>query len=428
MAQEEAANIIDLNASRERADQGVAADDGVLAGELLAKARRAAGFSLANVSAETKIKIDHLTALEASDFETLPITAYAVGFVKVYASFLGLDAQDLGARFKSEREEATVPVEELAHASVAQASSPHISNGARLVSIFGILAILIFVVWIVINVAGSPGENGDVRTVSAPERRVRLGNATLEGPVVRPRENPAPVIGVSGPVQTGPVQSVGEQAEANVADAGVEDANVGGNSAVPVAAENNPPTDRVVQPLQQEQALPETAQPETVAVSEVAQVPAEEISSAAGQALETPIELPGQEDISSPLAADEVATEILPEVEAVPVREIPARRTPPIRRSPEPAPIVIEAKLTRSLSPQYPNRCTRNAEPLETVTVMFDVTPRGRAANIRAVGSSNNCFESAAISTLRRWRFSPRTVNGVAQADVGKQATLNFRR
>ena len=49
-----------------------------------------------------KIRKDHLEALEEDRLEALPGRTYAVGFVRSYADYLGLDAVHCVERFKAE--------------------------------------------------------------------------------------------------------------------------------------------------------------------------------------------------------------------------------------------------------------------------------------------------------------------------------------
>jgi transcriptional regulator with XRE-family HTH domain len=64
-------------------------------GELLRKAREGKGLSLAQVEEATRIRSAYLQALEEDAYERLPAPVYAKGFLKNYALYLGLDAQQL---------------------------------------------------------------------------------------------------------------------------------------------------------------------------------------------------------------------------------------------------------------------------------------------------------------------------------------------
>lgn len=72
------------------------------AGEALRAARERRGDDLSVVSRALRIRKDHLAALEENRLEALPGRAYALGFVRSYADYLGLDAKACAERFKRE--------------------------------------------------------------------------------------------------------------------------------------------------------------------------------------------------------------------------------------------------------------------------------------------------------------------------------------
>lgn len=72
-------------------------------GRLLHGARVAAGHDLDHVAATLRIRKSYLEALEAGSQGNLPGAPYAIGFVRTYAEFLGLDAADVVDRFKHEQ-------------------------------------------------------------------------------------------------------------------------------------------------------------------------------------------------------------------------------------------------------------------------------------------------------------------------------------
>ena len=71
-------------------------------GQDLRAARLRRGDDLASVSRALKIRKDHLEALEEDHFEQLPGRAYAIGFVRSYADYLGIDPVQSVERFKQE--------------------------------------------------------------------------------------------------------------------------------------------------------------------------------------------------------------------------------------------------------------------------------------------------------------------------------------
>ncbi len=59
--------------------------------EKLRSARQARGIDLYRAERDTKIRVKYLQALECGDFAQLPAEVYARGFLRNYASYLGLD-------------------------------------------------------------------------------------------------------------------------------------------------------------------------------------------------------------------------------------------------------------------------------------------------------------------------------------------------
>ncbi len=81
-------------------------------GQDLRAARLRRGDDLAAVSQALKIRKDYLEALEEDRMEALPGRTYAVGFIRSYSDYLGLDAVQCVERFKAEiagRTDETMP-------------------------------------------------------------------------------------------------------------------------------------------------------------------------------------------------------------------------------------------------------------------------------------------------------------------------------
>jgi cytoskeleton protein RodZ len=71
-------------------------------GQDLRTARLRRGEDLATVSRALKIRKEHLEAVEEDRIESLPGKTYAIGFVRSYANYLGLDTTAMVERFKEE--------------------------------------------------------------------------------------------------------------------------------------------------------------------------------------------------------------------------------------------------------------------------------------------------------------------------------------
>jgi len=77
-------------------------------GQDLHEERQRCGKTLLDVASALKIAPDYLSAIETGRFEELPARVYAVGYVRSYAAYLGLDATSFATRFKGELNEANI--------------------------------------------------------------------------------------------------------------------------------------------------------------------------------------------------------------------------------------------------------------------------------------------------------------------------------
>src|SRR2546428_2842441 len=81
-------------------------------GNALRSVRERRGLELREVERETRIRERYLAALEEERFERLPARAYAKGFLRVYADFLGLDGRLIVDEFNERFPEADQPEHE----------------------------------------------------------------------------------------------------------------------------------------------------------------------------------------------------------------------------------------------------------------------------------------------------------------------------
>ncbi len=78
--------------------------------EYLREAREKRGISLATAADDTKIIALYLKALEDGKYDLLPSRAYAAGFIKTYAAYLGLSQEKILAFFRREYGEEIIDV------------------------------------------------------------------------------------------------------------------------------------------------------------------------------------------------------------------------------------------------------------------------------------------------------------------------------
>jgi cytoskeletal protein RodZ len=102
-------------------------------GSTLRAARERQGLELGEVERSTRIRERYLAALEEERFELLPARAYAKGFLRVYADFLGLDGRLFVDEFNSRFPQA----EQVEFAPRAASVSLHRAWASRLPAVLG---------------------------------------------------------------------------------------------------------------------------------------------------------------------------------------------------------------------------------------------------------------------------------------------------
>lgn len=74
---------------------GIEESQPVTAGARLRNAREAKGLELSHISAETRIPVRHLEAIETGAYDSLPSRTYAIGFSRTYAKIIGIDEAEI---------------------------------------------------------------------------------------------------------------------------------------------------------------------------------------------------------------------------------------------------------------------------------------------------------------------------------------------
>jgi hypothetical protein len=130
-------------------------------GESLRRARSDRGLGLEEVSDATKIRVRYLRALENEDWGALPAPAYARGFLRTYASYLGLDADVLVEELRRTVGDADAgPAEE--RRPVPPPGGPGFPSRGILVAAGAVVAVLA-----VLFVIGQLGDSGGDKTTGA---------------------------------------------------------------------------------------------------------------------------------------------------------------------------------------------------------------------------------------------------------------------
>jgi cytoskeleton protein RodZ len=114
-----------------------------MVGVLLRDARERRGEDVDTVARELHIRRVYLEALEAGHLHQLPGQTYAVGFVRTYAEYLGLDQEEMVERLKAELGKVEGKAELLFPAPASDGGIP----GGALIAISAVLAAIVYGAW-----------------------------------------------------------------------------------------------------------------------------------------------------------------------------------------------------------------------------------------------------------------------------------------
>lgn len=178
-------------------------------GRALRRARLGQGHDIPEIAASLRIRPEYLEALEAGDHAKLPGRVYAIGFVRSYSSFLGLDSAVAIERFKAE-------AVSLDHAHLLPPTPPpegRVPGGALLfVSLIG--AAVLYGGWWILS---AEERRLPEIVASVPDRLQRLVDSAVEsggGMLVRlPRAEQAIVPGSASAAAPVPAAAVPAPAE-----------------------------------------------------------------------------------------------------------------------------------------------------------------------------------------------------------------------
>ncbi len=128
----------------------------------LRRAREDLGRDLIRIADDLKIRRVYLEAIEEGRFDDLPGATYAVGFVRAYAEYLGLDAVEVVGRFKQEVDGLNERLQLVFPTPVPESKIP---SGAVLL-ISAMLVVLAYGGWYYLS---SKDKAGDGQVLDLPE-------------------------------------------------------------------------------------------------------------------------------------------------------------------------------------------------------------------------------------------------------------------
>lgn len=180
-------------------------------GRLLKAAREESRQNLRDVAERLRIRYQFLEAIEDGRYQDLPGAAYANGFVRAYAEYLGLDGLEIARRFKEEGAVGKVGNELSFPVPAAESGLPSRSLLLAGVAMLGV----VYGVW---HYVGSPDKPLADMVQDIPDRIAALMRSTPDAedalkrePVIAPASQspaPAPQVAVAPAAPPAPVTPV----------------------------------------------------------------------------------------------------------------------------------------------------------------------------------------------------------------------------
>lgn len=147
-------------------------------GEILKKARLEKKLSLEEVERVIKIRAKYLKAIEESDYQSLPASAYVKGFIKNYGEFLDLSVDRLLAIFRREFDERKTSVLLPRGLSTPLNKSFFKINPPIMMGFFFLFFLFLFFVYLFIQYRSFLGTPS--LTLQKPEENALIKGSTVE--------------------------------------------------------------------------------------------------------------------------------------------------------------------------------------------------------------------------------------------------------
>jgi cytoskeleton protein RodZ len=149
-------------------------------GSTLREARVRRKLTLQQVEDDTKIRVKYIQAMENEDFDVMPSPAYVRGFVRTYATYLGLDADILLEEYRSRFE----PSEEHDAFGGSSALRPHHHKRRNTLAFVALVCVLALgLLWILGKYGGDTDE-------PSPEPSPSMSESASPGPSRSPTATP----------------------------------------------------------------------------------------------------------------------------------------------------------------------------------------------------------------------------------------------
>ena len=123
-------------------------------GNILRTERETQGRTLTEVSKAVYIKTKYLSALEEENFAVIPGEVYVKGFIRAYASYLGMDGEELVAQYDGPSE--SILLQKETPTAVTEVGKGRRRRRRKTVSwpeitiIIGVILFILLIVWLIV--------------------------------------------------------------------------------------------------------------------------------------------------------------------------------------------------------------------------------------------------------------------------------------
>ena len=118
-------------------------------GNILRTERETQGRTLTEVSKAVYIKTKYLSALEEENFAVIPGEVYVKGFIRAYASYLGMDGEELVAQYDGPSE--PVLLQKAAPTAVENGKGRRKTVSWPEITItVGVILFILLIVWLIV--------------------------------------------------------------------------------------------------------------------------------------------------------------------------------------------------------------------------------------------------------------------------------------
>ncbi len=164
-------------------------------GEILRRARTHYGQTLNDVEAILRIRAAQLASIEEGKLDELPGRVYAIGFVRTYSEYLGLDGDKMVSLFK---------LQSVGNKARPELSFPVSAAESKLPGVFLIVASLVAVVGIVIlfSLFKAGGNESAVEEIPSVSESAKTQNNASSIPAPQPVPQPAAATSAPEPALT----------------------------------------------------------------------------------------------------------------------------------------------------------------------------------------------------------------------------------